>query len=46
MKTDKEIIELVNRASKGDRNAVDEIHKLDFAERVRMFDLIKRGKTE
>lgn len=45
-KSDKEIIELVNRASKKDRNAVDEIHKMDFTERVRMFELIKSGAVE
>jgi hypothetical protein len=45
MKTNEEIIELVNRASKGDRNAVDEIHKMDFEERVRMFKLITEGKV-
>lgn len=45
MKTDEEIIELVNRASKGDRKAVDELHKMDFSERVKMFELIKQGKA-
>jgi len=45
MKTDAEIKELVELASKGNRNAVDEIHKMTFEERVIMFKLIQEGKA-